>query len=589
MIFSCKRNDDMKRFSSIFLQQLKERADLIEIVSSYVSLTASGKFWKACCPFHVEKTPSFFLQQGSVHYHCYGCGAHGDVIRFLMDFLKISFSDAIEILSERLGVCLEEHDDQAEEKNLLKRVLEESCQFFQFHLHHTREGEVALKYLLERGLHGPILQTFRVGLAPKDGALLTKFFFKRKIPIKLLYQVGLIKNCEEPFAFFVYRITFPLFNEQGEVIGFSARKFVEEAIVCKYLHTPDTILCKKSHVLFGLHYTKKTLFKEKRAILVEGQIDLLRLVQSGVDGVLAIQGTSCGDAQIKTLKRFRVHKVILALDGDEAGRSANIKIGNILQEHGLEIFVSSLPRDKDPDEVIRKKGIIQFLNILYKAEDYVTFFVRMIATRRGNALSWQDKKKILQEIREKSQSWKCSVMRYEAERKIAQLLALPESIILKKNIASERVKHNIAVNANQILESDILRWLILCGLEDDRLFPLVKTNLSQKDFLDSACRKVYNYLCLSLERREAFDCLSCATVINLESWEVFDIILHRKVQKEKVHFHLKEAIQKILDRNWLLSLRKIQRRLCEENLSEEEQIALLKQIKVVRPKIMEVS
>ncbi|MBU6447213.1 MAG: DNA primase, partial [Verrucomicrobia bacterium] len=283
----------MGTFSRESLELLRSRIDLVEVLSPYLKLQRAGAAHKALCPFHDEKTPSFVINRGDSHYHCFGCGAHGDAIQFLMTHLKMSFVEAVESLADRCHVQLEEvngdNQPKGPPKAILKDALERACQFYHFYLLHTLEGHAALDYLYSRGITLDFIQQFQFGLAPKQPQLFLKTMWEQKISNAILEEVGLLSKGRE---FFQDRITIPIRDPQGAVIGFTARKYKTDTFGGKYVNSPETPLFKKSKVLFGLSFSRKTIAKARKAIIVEGQIDALRLIYSGFDWTVAGQGTA---------------------------------------------------------------------------------------------------------------------------------------------------------------------------------------------------------------------------------------------------------------------------------------------------------
>ncbi|MCB1082650.1 MAG: DNA primase, partial [Chlamydiia bacterium] len=245
------------------LELLREKIDLIEVVSSYVNLKPAGSAYKGVCPFHDEKSPSFMIQKGESHYHCFGCGAHGDAIAFLMSYMKMSFVEAIESLAERFQVPLEEVEYEKKEKGPNKKELKEALQkastFYHTYLLHSDEGHRALKYLYDRGIDLDFIRLYKIGFAPKQGALFGKVMQKHRFSAEILETCGLIKTMQngKKRAFFTNRITFPILDVAGNVIGFSARKIEEEAFGPKYVNTPETPLFKKSQTLYGLSFSRR--------------------------------------------------------------------------------------------------------------------------------------------------------------------------------------------------------------------------------------------------------------------------------------------------------------------------------------------
>src|SRR5581483_4197855 len=320
-------------FTKESLEQLRQRIDLADVLSTHLSLQRSGSSYKALCPFHEEKTPSFIIQKGGSHYHCFGCGAHGDAIAFLMTHVKMGFSEAVESLAERFQVTLEKNEEPLGEKGPskahLKQALDLASQLYHYLLLHSADGQVALRYLYERGIDLDFIQKFQVGFAPRQGDILMRYLRAHSIDERIQEIAGLISISQSGRVrdFFCERIIFPIRDALGAVIGFSARKFKEETFGGKYINTPETPLFKKSRVLFGLSYCRSRIAKETKAIIVEGQVDCLRLIHAGFNYTVAGQGTAFGEEHVRELLHLGVKKIYLALDGDSAGQEAAVKIG----------------------------------------------------------------------------------------------------------------------------------------------------------------------------------------------------------------------------------------------------------------------
>lgn len=323
----------MAIYSKESLERLRQKIDLGEVISSYVSMQRSGASYKALCPFHEEKTPSFLIHKGDSHYHCFGCGAHGDAISFLMEYAKMTFVEALESLAERFQVSLEkvEEEEKGPDKKKLKQVLERASVFYRFFLLHSDEGKIALQYLYKRDIDLAFIERFEIGYAPKQGDMLYKLLKAEGFPDEDLQLAGLYLPSRRK-DFFTERITFPIRDRMGAVIGFSARKFKEETFGGKYINTSETPLFKKSQVLFGFCYSRHRMAKERKAIVVEGQIDALRLIFEGFDFTVAGQGTAFGDGHVKELLGLGVQQVYLAFDGDRAGKEAAVKVGDLFQK-----------------------------------------------------------------------------------------------------------------------------------------------------------------------------------------------------------------------------------------------------------------
>ena len=360
----------MPIFTPESLEAVRQKIDLIEVLSVHLDLKKAGASYKALCPFHDEKTPSFMVQKGDSHYHCFGCGAHGDAISFLMSHQKLTFVDAVESLAQRFHINL----DYAESTNTasgpnkidLKAALNYAADFYHFMLLHTEEGQQALNYLISRGLDLDFILQFQVGLAPKAGGLFRKIMHARYVKDQTLADAGLILPAKDGGwrDFFYDRITFPIHDPSGAIIGFSVRKYKEETSGGKYINTSETALFKKSKVLFGLNYSRKRIAKERTAIIVEGQIDALKLIQAGYNLTVAGQGTAFGEGHVKELLRLGIHLVYLALDSDSAGQEAASKIGDLFLREGVEVKVAELPKGSDPDSFLKEKGPEAFGELL---------------------------------------------------------------------------------------------------------------------------------------------------------------------------------------------------------------------------------
>jgi DNA primase len=582
----------MPLYTKESLDLLRQRIDLAEVISAHVDLKKAGSAYKALCPFHEEKTPSFIINRGDHHYHCFGCGAHGDAIAFLMNHLKMGFMEAVESLAEKFGVVLE-RDEKIEQtgpsKTILKEALQLTCRFYHFMLLYSEEGHKALHYLYDRGIDLDFIRRFEVGFAPRQRNALYKFLGAKELPDVVLQTAGLLQISDEGQRrdFFSDRIMFPIRDGMGNVIGFSGRKFKEETFGGKYINTSETPLFKKSQVLYGLSYSRKTITKEKKALIVEGQIDCLRLIQAGFDFAVAGQGTAFGEGHVRELLNLGVQTVFLALDGDQAGEEAAVKIGDLFQKKGVEVFVIALPLGQDPDTLLRERGPEWFAKLLEKPIDYLTFLVGKLA-KTINLDSPSGKNTLTQQVVEKVKAWEHPVMVHESLRKLAELVQVPEELIGVGAMVPMQVKREghvkqEGIDADKILETDLLRLLFLAG---EKLFPTVRANLKPEQLKVATCRRLY---AIFLEAGPSVDLLSCAA--GLEKEEESDIILEimsRKVQLEKAQEFLILTIKRILQRNWMEEREAIKLKLHSGKLEEEEALELAKQFDALKRQVPEV-
>ena len=572
----------MGHFSRESLSELRSRIDLVEVLSPYVKLQRAGSSYKALCPFHDERTPSFVIQKGESHYHCFGCGAHGDAIQFLILYLKMSFTEAVETLAERFGVLLAEETQQSEQpagpsKVVLKEALEKACRFYQFSLLHTSEGHAALAYLYQRGIDLSFIKRFRIGYAP------THYFLEmmraQKVPEPVMQTAGLM--TAQGRDFFFDRITIPILDPMGSVIGFSARTRSNRGP--KYINTPETPLFKKSKVLFGLSYSRKRIAKERKALIVEGQIDALRLIHSGFDWTVAGQGTAFTEEHVKEIIHLGARTVYLAMDGDTAGQEAVVKIGNLFQKESIEVYVVPLEVNQDPDLMLRNYGPDEWEKRLSSAIEYLPFLIQHLS-RFTPTHTPAGKNEVVRIITEKIREWNHPLMVHESLRKLAQLMQLPETLLLTQKSPTQFIPQKNStkesINPDRVLEADLCRWLIL-GKDPQRLMRIAQCNLSQEHLRHPLSR--------TLLEGKRVDLLTLAMELKTPEEQAFlSEILQKKINLERADGFI-ETVQRILDRNWMQKREEIKLTIYSGTLSEEKVLELARQfdtLKRTRPHVM---
>jgi DNA primase len=589
----------MKTYTKESLETLRSRIDLVEVLSPYVNFSKTGAYYKACCPFHEEKTPSFMIQKGDSHYHCFGCSAHGDAIAFLMNHQKMSFTEAVENLADKFNVSLDVNEDATEEatsKKALKEVLEIAKSFYQFFLLHTKEGEEALKYLYERAIDLDFIKTFEIGLSAKDPYLFQNYMKEKKISSELLKEAGLIKSIDNQKDFFSDRIMFPIKDIMGNVVGFSARKYKEETFGPKYVNTAETSLFKKSKILFGLNYSRKNIAKQRKVIIVEGQIDALRLIHFGFNITVASQGTAFTESQMLELINLGINQVYLAFDSDLAGQEAIVKAGDLFQKNAIETYVISLPPNIDPDKLMIEYGPKYFEKLISESKDYLTFLVDYFS-KKINIKSPSGKNELVLAIANKIKNWDHPLMVHESLRKLANLTQVPETIISNQNeiapniyIKKEADLNYSEVNADLILETDLLRLLFLHGSSNLELIEMVKKNLNESHFKIRVCKNLFIKYINSYQDNKTIELLSFA--INLENAEekiFMSKMLEKKINIDKIKETFIKTIEQILDRFWMESREEIKQKIQSGTLSDDEVLDYAKKFDIIknnRPKVI---
>lgn len=572
------------------LENLRKKIDLVEVLEATIDLKRAGAAYKALCPFHDEKTPSFMIHKGDTHYHCFGCGAHGDAIQFLMSYQKMDFSQAIEHLAAKFQVILETtsapQDAKGPPRAKLKEAMNYASRLYHYILLHTELGRQPLHYLFERGLTLDFLQQFEIGYSPGDVKIFQRFF--RDYSEEILVTTGLITPNNREF--FADRIVFPIRDAMGSVIGFSGRKFKEETYGGKYINTKETPLFKKSRVLFGLNYSRRRIAKERKALVVEGQIDALRLIHLGFDFTVAGQGTAFGDEHVQELMHLGPQTIFLALDSDIAGQTAALKIGDFFQKEGVEVRVVSMPPGYDPDLYLRRHGPEEFQNLLDNSSDYLTFLVKVQSEQR-NMNSPANKNELITEIVKQIRNWKHPLMVHESLRKLAALTQTPEDMIGLKDVEAPNlyIKRSasigqIEIDPNRILEIDLLRWLLL--MDNSKFKTVAANNLKPEDFFVPQCRKIYTVY----QNTPMPSLLTLALELDEGEAEVFlNEISSKKINREKAESQFLETLQRILERNWMIQRESIKNQIQSGQLSDERVTELVKQFDAIKsspPKVI---
>lgn len=369
------------------LEDIRSRNDIVDVIGTYFTLKRAGTSFKSTCPFHKEKTPSFHVNPQRQIYHCFGCGAGGDVFKFLMQKEGVDFGTAVRMLAEKAGIRLEFEDGkenpQASIKESLYRLHLELAQFYQRCLTTMKNAEPARRYLHDRDLPAPILEEFMIGYAPDRWDACLQWAEKKGYPTELLETAGLIikrPNAPGYYDRFRNRITFPICDEQNRVIGFSARALVSDGQGAKYVNSPETPLFLKSRVLYALSKARTHILETHEAIVCEGQIDVIRCHQAGFQTAVAAQGTAFTEEHARILKRY-ADSVCLVFDSDRAGQDAAVRAAGVFLETGLAVRVAALPAGEDPDSLIRKQGADAFRRVLDAAGSASAFQIRMLQAR----------------------------------------------------------------------------------------------------------------------------------------------------------------------------------------------------------------
>ncbi|HIF9165813.1 TPA: DNA primase [Photobacterium damselae] len=391
------------RIPRSFIDDLISRYDIVDVIDSRVKLKKKGKNFGACCPFHNEKTPSFSVSQEKQFYHCFGCGAHGNVLDFVMEFDRLEFVEAIEELASQLGIEVPRENDngsapsgpRAAEKRNLYDVMVHIAQFYQSQLR-TDEGQLAIDYLKGRGLSGEIVKKFAIGYVPDQWDLVRNRYGRDEASQQALVDMGMLIENDNGRRYdrFRGRVMFPILDRRGRVIGFGGRVLGDGTP--KYLNSPETPIFHKGRELYGLHQVLETHREPERILVVEGYMDVVALAQFGVDYAVASLGTSTTSEHIQTLFR-QTSTVVCCYDGDRAGREAAWRAMEQALPYlldGRELKFMFLPDGEDPDTYIRQYGKEEFEHQVSSAMSLIDFMFNSL-TEQANMETKEGRSKLM--------------------------------------------------------------------------------------------------------------------------------------------------------------------------------------------------
>jgi DNA primase len=380
----------MGTIPSEMIEQIAAANDIVEVIGSYFPLKRAGVNFKALCPFHQEKTPSFVVSPSRQTFHCFGCGAGGSVFRFVMDYEHTDFPSAVRKLAARAGITVvetrgaEDEDRRYEARRTLLKLHADAAEWFHENLLKRDLGDPARKYLKHREITAETAIHWQLGYAPDEWDAFGSWARAHGYQTRDLITSGLAKTRDDAesapvegsraYDRFRGRIIFPICNDIGEVIAFSGRLLREAEGAAKYLNSPETPLFRKGKVLFGLHKTKRALIEANCAVVCEGQLDLISLFEAGITNVVAPQGTAFTENQARVLKRF-VNEVVLCFDADAAGQKAAERSLDALLQNDLIVRVAEMPAGEDPDSLVRHEGKEAFESRVADAPDFFDYWI----------------------------------------------------------------------------------------------------------------------------------------------------------------------------------------------------------------------
>ena len=422
------------------LERIRDAADIVDVVSEHVQLGKKGRNFFGLCPFHDENSPSFSVNPDRQIYHCFGCGVGGNVFRFIQEVDRVTFVEAVKYLSERTGISLPERSgpsrDETEAADLIYRANDLAYKYFHHMLLNDDSGGAAREYLQARRLTNETIERFGLGYAPSNWDGLLKVAGRRSLPPQVMEQSGLAlprQNGSGYYDRFRDRVTFPIANLSNRTIAFGARALQPDAEP-KYLNSPETAIYHKGRVLYGLSDTRDAVRRQDCVLVVEGYMDLISLVQAGIQHVAATSGTALTEDHARLLARY-AHQVVLLFDGDAAGSTAAMRGLEILLGTDLDARVVSLPPEHDPDTFVQEHGSDALLERTEKAQSVLDFYLEQLALRHDLS-SVEGKSRAVATLRPLLAKIRDAVRRDLLLREVAQRLSVDEQALRQELHAS---------------------------------------------------------------------------------------------------------------------------------------------------------
>ena len=485
----------MARVPEETIERIRNTADIYDVVAQYVDLKKRGRNFFGLCPFHSEKTPSFSVAPDKQIYHCFGCGAGGNVFSFIVEHEKISFIEAVQQLGQKYGIDV---DYQSGPSNKIFSSLYE-VHDIAVKLYHnilfSEKGKAALDYLHNRGLNDDTIKTYQIGFAPDSWDTLSNTVKPASFKDSVYEKTGLFIKTDRGWRDrFRSRIMFPIYHQSGKAIAFGGRIFNSDD-PAKYLNSPETPLYRKSEVFYGLHKTRDSIRKFSTAILVEGYTDFLQLVQLGIPNVVALSGTALGINHANQIRKF-ASKVYLAYDGDDAGVNATLRAGYVLFQAGVEPLVIPMPNDKDPDDWVREEGVSAFQEAMGSSMSLLLFHLQKKDVKN---LSATDRSRTVKEILKEISLINDGIIRDDLLKSLSQELQLDEVEVFRlfnsqtgmKRVRADSEQSNTKdqpfTNTMQKAQLEIIRAI---AFNFDEVYPSMKNIIDFQIFDEPILQKI---------------------------------------------------------------------------------------------------
>lgn len=580
------------------IEEVKSRCDIAHVISQYMSIKQSGSNFKGLCPFHGEKTPSFYISTSKQMYKCFGCGEGGDVIKFVMSMENLEFMDALKLLAKQCGVEVNTNMDKEtklkmEKVNKFQDIHREAARYYFSNLINSKNP--GYNYLRNRGLDDKTIKKFGLGYSLESWNSLKDYLLSKGYTNEELSECGLITDKEENKSYdkFRNRVMFPIFDYRGNVIGFGGR--VLDDSVPKYLNSPETLIFNKRFNLYGLNFTRKEII-DRTIILVEGYMDLISLYQYGIKNVVATLGTALTDQQGMLIKRY-ADTAIISYDSDDAGIKATLRAIDILTKLGINVKVLSLKECKDPDEFIRKYGLEEFKKSISSSVNQIKFKIDNLKDS-FNIEKDEDRVKFAKEASNIIKSIKSPVEIDYYTKYLSNLIGISTESIkrevygksynkyennkFKKYVNKEEKvieKPKVIKNGKKYVEENLIKIM----LEDASLRKNALLKLGEDDFLSNDSKEILKFM---IKNRE----LDKITIDKIKSLNISEEYIKdlNAISLENINLNNSKSIDEIIKNMKKNNIHENINRLLEEQKTLESN-KTNKDLKEVDGKIMEIA
>ncbi|MBU1888275.1 MAG: DNA primase [Candidatus Omnitrophica bacterium] len=568
----------MSKIPEHILNEIQDRCDIVEVVSSYIPLNPAGRNFKALCPFHHEKTPSFIVSPDKQIYHCFGCNSGGNVFNFVKEHEKIDFIDAVKMLAEKTGVKLPEYrQEKGEDSSLVSTIYtinDIAAGFYSGLLIKCAASTDVRRYVEKRGIEDAVLKKFRVGYADSSWRSLADYLTQRGIKHEMGLKAGLVLNGKDNsfYDLFRGRLVFPIFDVRGRVLGFGAR--VMDDSLPKYINSPETIVYKKAQHLYGLNFAKPHIREKGFAIISEGYLDVITSHQYGINNSISSLGTALTVEQIRLLRRY-THKVVMVYDADQAGEMATLRGLDLFLEEGMNVKIACLEKGHDPDSFIRKFGPRGFDAAIKKAKNLFEYKLGILK-EKFNTDEPEAKAEIVKEMLGTINRVRNAVVKAEFIKNLSAELSIKEEAVweeLKKLGKGNRRSFSYAQGRQatgsreqetkrQVSISPAEKILVRLMLEDASVVDTVKGSLQPFDFKSPDVRHLIETLFSFNAEGTAIDARRLINYLEDKvSPHVISFIVNDEVRIKDKEKNIRDCINVIKKENKDRQLKDIQGRL----------------------------